>query len=162
MIRMRMPPPHNCHVSNAYFQGETPIPHHRQRTMFEDAWVLIPLAAILIGGFMEYVKFKARQDKLGDSTKETEIRLTKLNERLEEQNRALVRRIQNLEAIVTSQTWDDIHGLPGRSGADHRSGSAAEPQVSVQPALDEALDADYDSQSDERRAEELARRLRDH
>lgn len=122
-------------------------------------WVLIPLAAILIGGFMEYVKFKAKQEKLGDSTKEAEGRLSDLNDRLEEQNRDLVRRIQNLEAIVTSQTWDDIHGRPDRDGSKSASGAGS---TGARPLLDDALEADYNEPSDERRAEELARRLRNH
>jgi cell division septum initiation protein DivIVA len=145
-------------------------------------WVLIPLAAILVGGLQELLKFKSEQQKLGTSTREAEQELAALRERLESENGQLVRRIRNLEAIVTSQTWDEIHGLPwNRSSGDESvpSGSATgEPETAGSTPdtdhvdtprntlnLDEAdtfapRHADEEDLTDEQRAERLARRVR--
>ena len=35
-------------------------------------WVLIPIVAILVGAFSEWLKFKGKQAKLGTSTHELE------------------------------------------------------------------------------------------
>ena len=78
-------------------------------------WVLIPIAAILVGGFQEWLKFREKQANLGDSTRELGQTMSSLRESmesLESERDALVRRVQNLEAIVTSQVWDDVHGRP--------------------------------------------------
>mgnify|MGYP006423421945 CR=1 FL=1 len=74
-------------------------------------WVLIPLAAILVGGFKEWLEFKQKQDKLGVSTTEIEQELHMLEEDIrqrDERQAALERRIQNLETIVTSEAWDAL------------------------------------------------------
>ena len=68
-------------------------------------WVLIPLAGILMGAFSEWLKFKAKQAKLGTSTAELEHNLSEQQQALE----TAQRRIENLEAIVTSQMWDAVH-----------------------------------------------------
>jgi hypothetical protein len=78
-------------------------------------WVLIPLVAILVGGFQEWLKFKEKQAKLGNSTRELGHTISSLRssiQAVEQERDALVRRIQNLEAIVTSQAWDEAHGRP--------------------------------------------------
>jgi septal ring factor EnvC (AmiA/AmiB activator) len=106
-------------------------------------WVLIPLAAILVGGFTEWLKFKEKQDKLGASTTEIEDELHALEAELrrrDEQQQALERRIQNLETIVTSETWDALV-----------DGEAA-PSLSLEPLEREQDLAD--------RTEQIARRLR--
>jgi len=77
------------------------------------AWVLIPIVAIIAGAWSEWLKFKAKQTQLGSSTTEMERALEKMTE----QNANLIRRVQNLEAIVTSSTWDDEHA---DRTADHR------------------------------------------
>lgn len=99
-------------------------------------WVLIPLAAILVGAFSEWLKFREKQLQLGNSTSNLEDEFKNLsteNERLEE-------RIRNLEAIVTSQSWDALPAL--------------DPRI----ALDD-VDA-YVPESDEERARKLASRVR--
>lgn len=108
-------------------------------------WVLIPLAAILVGGFKEWLKFKEKQDKLGVSTTEIERELHALEEELrrrDERQQALERRIQNLETIVTSETWDAL--VDGEL-------DAALPLSLEPPERDDDLAA---------RTEQLARRLR--
>ena len=76
------------------------------------SWIWIPIIAILVGGFTEWLKFKEKTQRLGSSTSELESTVTSLTETLkqsEAQQEVLVERIQNLEAIVTSQTWDALH-----------------------------------------------------
>ena len=76
------------------------------------SWVLIPLAGILYAGFSEWLKFKEKTQQLGSSTKELEGTVARLREtvgRSEAQQKALVQRVQNLEAIVTTQAWDALH-----------------------------------------------------
>ena len=73
------------------------------------SWILIPLAGILAGTFKEWLKFKEKQNQLGNSTANLEDNVAELTKSLEksEQNRkVLIERIQNLETIVTSQNWD--------------------------------------------------------
>ncbi len=106
-------------------------------------WVLIPLAAILVGAFKEWLKFKEKQDRLGVSTTEIENELRALEEALrerDERQQALERRIQNLETIVTSETWDALV-----------DGEAA-PPLSLEPPEHEGSLAE--------RTEQIARRLR--
>jgi len=76
--------------------------------MWAFSWVLIPIAGILAGAWSEWLKFKEKQSKLGASAETLEAEFEKMSSRLEEQNRALIDRIQNLEAIVTSPDWDAI------------------------------------------------------
>ena len=106
-------------------------------------WVLIPLAAILVGGFKEWLEFKQKQERLGVSTTEIEEELHALEEELhrrDERQQALERRIQNLETIVTSETWDALV-----------DGEAA-PPLSLEPPEPEDNLAE--------RTEQIARRLR--
>jgi len=75
-------------------------------------WVLIPITAILVGAFNEWLKFKSKQTKIGTSTSELESSVAKLEHRLqssEEDRNTLIRRVQNLETIVTSQMWDALN-----------------------------------------------------
>jgi septal ring factor EnvC (AmiA/AmiB activator) len=106
-------------------------------------WVLIPLAAILVGGFTEWLKFKQKQERLGASTTEIEEELRALEEKQrqrDERQQALERRIQNLETIVTSETWDAL--VDGE----------ATPPLSLEPPEKEENLAE--------RTEQIARRLR--
>ncbi|TDI75012.1 MAG: hypothetical protein E2O84_04915 [Bacteroidetes bacterium] len=74
------------------------------------AWVLIPIAAMLFAAYSEWLKFKAKQQNISASTSEIETALENMSER----NANLIKRVQNLEAIVTSQTWDDMDGQSTR------------------------------------------------
>lgn len=75
-------------------------------------WVLIPVAGILAGMWSEWLKFKEKQARLGHTAESLESSFETLSARLEDQNKALIERIQNLEAIVTSADWDQIASLP--------------------------------------------------
>ena len=101
------------------------------------------MAAILVGGFKEWLEFKQKQDRLGASTTEIEKELHALEDELrkrDERQQALERRIQNLETIVTSETWDALV-----------DGEAAPPLSLEPPEQEENLAA---------RTEQIARRLR--
>jgi len=76
--------------------------------MWAFSWVLIPIAGILAGAWSEWLKFKEKQSKLGASAETLEASFETLSKKLDEQNQELVRRIQNLEAIVTSADWDQL------------------------------------------------------
>lgn len=75
-------------------------------------WVLIPVAGILAGMWSEWLKFKEKQARLGHTAESLESSFETLSARLENQNKALIERIQNLEAIVTSADWDRISPVP--------------------------------------------------
>jgi len=74
------------------------------------AWVLIPIVAMLFAAYSEWLKFKAKQQNISASTSEIENALEKMTD----QNANLIKRVQNLEAIVTSQTWDDMDNQSAR------------------------------------------------
>ena len=120
------------------------------------SWIWIPIIAILagtIGGaFKEWLKFKEKTQQLGSSTHElekTSAEQAELLRTMQAEREALIGRIQNLEAIVTSQVWDAIHqeGLPP---AEKQQAVAASPLGLEEP----------DAPSDADRAAQLARRLR--
>lgn len=99
-------------------------------------WILIPLAGIFAGVFKDYLKMQAQQRALGQSTNELE----KVVEELRQTNRTLEQRVENLETIVVSQTWNAVQekGLPT---APHEVRTPSQDEVNRQ------------------RAEQLARRL---
>jgi hypothetical protein len=108
-------------------------------------WFLIPIVAILVGGFTEWLKFKEKQLKLGSTTDSLAGNMDDIINRLDStsaENQLLRDRIKNLEAIVTTQMWDD-------------SVDSKEP-VRTKPAL---LDLSEEV-SDEDKAKILARRIR--
>ena len=79
------------------------------------SWILIPLAGILAGTFTEWLKFKEKQNQLGNSTANLEEQvasLTRSLEKSEQQRLAVIERLQNLETIVTSQDWDLLENTP--------------------------------------------------
>ncbi len=86
----------------------------------ENIWVLIPIVAIIMGGWSEWLKFKAKQTKLGVSTESLESEFEKMSARLEKQNATLIERVKNLEAIVTSPDWDNITDPPALQAATPR------------------------------------------
>ena len=106
-------------------------------------WVyLIPIVAILVGGFTEWLKFKEKQLKLGSTTDSLSGELDELLDRLnatESENLAMNVRIKNLEAIVTTQMWDD--------------------SIAAKPSRESLLELD-DEPTDEEKAKALARRIR--
>ena len=105
------------------------------------AWIWIPIVAILVGAFKEWLRFNAQHRRLGASTHELEREVSELREQMEtltEQNRKLVRRVQNLETLATSRLWDRVDEI-------------VPPKVSIEP--------DPDDEEDARRVAEIARRL---
>jgi len=109
------------------------------------AWILIPLAAILAGAWTEWLKFKEKQANLGASTESLEASFEELSRNLAAQNESLIKRIQNLEAIVTSADWDRIT-------ADETLKSLPEPEPEI-------LLPDPEEENREE-AERIARRMR--
>ena len=108
-------------------------------------WVLIPLAGI--GGwiFTEWLEAQSKRRELGSPNAELEKEVERLKGELEGQQQVLERRIANLETIVTSQTWDVLQD--SEKGADDKR------------FLTSVRDLKSDL-SDDRKAEELARRLK--
>lgn len=71
--------------------------------MEEWIWVVVPVVAIVVWGFKQWLRFKAEQPRMQPLTDGD------LEERVDVQQQALeaaMRRIENLEAIVTSDAWD--------------------------------------------------------
>lgn len=108
--------------------------------MFAFSWVWIPLAGIAAASFKEWLKFKEKTAELGASTEGLETAYASLKE----ENQDLVRRIRNLEAIVTHEVWEAANGT-------------ADPQTTA-ARIDAALLTP--EPTDDQRAEQLAQRLR--
>ncbi|HEY9420800.1 MAG TPA: hypothetical protein VIW92_05260 [Thermoanaerobaculia bacterium] len=110
-------------------------------------WVLIPLAGIAAGVFREFFRMRIRQQNLGTSTHG----LAKEVATLKAENSALLDRIQNLETIVVSQTWDVIHdkGL-----------SPVERDLKISSTTRRELAEPARETANQQAAEQLARRLR--
>lgn len=66
--------------------------------------VLIPVVAILAKVAKEWIRLRTSQQALGSSSRETEREVSELKRQRED----LQRRVENLEAIVASQTWNVI------------------------------------------------------
>src|SRR5262245_54301194 len=113
---------------------------------FSWIWVLIPVTAIVMKTVREWLRFKATQRQLGVSTGELEQEVAALKKERE----AMLDRLQNLETIVVSQTWDAVHDkvLPPVE-RDLRIASTARREIAAPDA--ETLNR--------QRAEQLARRL---
>jgi hypothetical protein len=110
-------------------------------------WVLIPITAILSGTLKSWLRLKAKQQALGASTHELEGEVAALQKARGD----LVERIQNLEAIVVSQTWGALHekGL-SPAGQELKLASAARRELTPhEPAA-----------ANQQLAEQLAQRLR--
>jgi predicted RNase H-like nuclease (RuvC/YqgF family) len=107
-------------------------------------WILIPLAAIALAGFAEWLKFKRHTASLGESNLELSASIDALKHEIEElrqEKTLLVQRIRNLETIVTSEAWDTL---------------ASDPELS-RARIPELPDENVD---DEEKVQRLARRLR--
>jgi hypothetical protein len=109
-------------------------------------WILIPLAGIGVKMLKEWLKFKAQQRDLGASAKDLEKDVATL----QKENVALSERLQNLEAIVVSQTWDVLH--------DKNLDPAERERKVATVAHREAAPPDR-AAADQQRAAQLARRL---
>ena len=111
-----------------------------------ETWFLIPIVAILAGVIREWIKVNARQRNLGASTSELEGEVAALKSERE----AIFDRLQNLEAIVVSQTWDVLHDK-GLSPVerDLKLASTARREIAAPDA----------ESANRQRAEQLARRL---
>ncbi|HEY7214070.1 MAG TPA: hypothetical protein VIC28_05530 [Thermoanaerobaculia bacterium] len=109
-------------------------------------WVLIPLAGIMVKGFREWLKFKATQRDLGASTGDLEREVAVLKKERE----GILDRLQNLEAIVVSQTWDAVH--------DQRL-PPAERELKIASTIHREVAAPDAETLNRQRAEQLARRL---
>lgn len=108
-------------------------------------WVLIPLFGISAGMFKAWLKFRERQRQLGSSTEELERLVGELRKRDESLNE----RIENLEAIVVSQTWDVLHDKAlNPVERERKLVSAAQREMAAAPF------------PDSQKAEVLARRLK--
>jgi hypothetical protein len=109
-------------------------------------WVLIPIVAILAGTLRRmWLQSNRTRRELGASTHELEGEIMQLTRA----NAELAERIQNLETIVVSQTWDVLHER-GLAPADRDAKLAA--------VAHHELGGDR-APSSQQRAEELARRL---
>lgn len=113
-----------------------------------EIWILIPVVAILAGSLSKvaktWMRLKAQQQLLGASNHELEQDVAVLRKDRD----SLLRRLENLEAIVVSQTWEAVnaHSLPP---ADQERKVASAVRRELAPA----------GPSDQQRAAELARRL---
>jgi len=109
-------------------------------------WVLIPIFGILTGAFREWLRFSAKQRALGASTTELEKDVETLTRTIAAQQE----RLQNLEAIVVSQTWDAVND---------RALSPSERELKIASVAHRELSAPDPGAVNQRRAEQLARRL---
>ena len=114
---------------------------------FPEYWVLIPIIAILAGSFKTWVRVKAQQRVLGASNRELETDVAALRKERE----AILERLENLEAIVVSQTWNVLNdtSLPPPE-REQRVATTARRELGPTPA----------APVNQQRAEQLARRLR--
>jgi hypothetical protein len=109
-------------------------------------WVFIPIAAIFARVFRDYLRLQTQQRALGSSNRELE----KVVEELRQTNQTLAQRVENLETIVVSQTWN-VLTTPGAAEVPPPPRVAATIRQEVHaPATDEV---------NRQRAEQLARRL---
>jgi hypothetical protein len=109
-------------------------------------WVLIPVVAILAKVAREWIRLSASQRALGSSSRETDRAVAELKKQRDE----MQQRIENLEAIVVSQTWNAIQdrSLP-EPVREQRIAATAQNELRAQQ---EAVN--------QQRVEQLAQRLR--
>ena len=114
--------------------------------MGPEIWVLIPIIAIVGGMMKDYLKYREKQRQISVSTTGLEKQVAVLKAT----NEALLERVQNLEAIVVSQTWDAVHDKDlTPAERDLRIASAARREIAL-PREDELH---------QQRAAQLAQRL---
>lgn len=109
-------------------------------------WVLVPLAGIVARMFRDYMRLQTQQRALGTSSREVE----KLVEDLRRTNQELAHRVENLETIVVSRTWNTLNDP---------AISEAERQRLLVPTVRQEVHAPAVEEMNRQRAEQLARRL---
>lgn len=109
-------------------------------------WVLIPVVAIVAGLVRDLFKLRAKQQVLGTSNRQLEQTM----EELRRTNQSLAQRVENLETIVVSQTWNALNA-PGASDAERQQRLAA--------AVRQEVHAPATEEMNRQRAADLARRL---
>ena len=112
-----------------------------------ESWVLIPVVAILAGVLRDWVRVRAKQKTLGASTSELEREMTALQKERE----VILDRLQNLEAIVVSQTWDAVND---------RSLTSSERDLKIASTVRREIAPPASETVNQQRAEQLAQRLR--
>ena len=108
-------------------------------------WMIFPIFGMLMGMFKQWLRFKEQQNRLGSSTQNLE----KLVAEMRERDQAMAERIENLEAIVVSQTWDVLQDR-NLSPADRERRLVSVAQRELAPP----------AVPDSQKAEVLARRLK--
>jgi outer membrane murein-binding lipoprotein Lpp len=111
-----------------------------------EGWALVAVAAILAGVISEWFKVRTKQRHLGASTSELEREV----DAMKKEREAILDRLQNLEAIVVSQTWDALHD---------KSLAPAERDLRVASTARHEIAAPDTESVNRQRAEQLARRL---
>jgi hypothetical protein len=114
---------------------------------FHEFWVLIPVVAILSGVVKTWLRVNAQQRDLGATNRELEAEVAAMSK----EHQAVRERLENLEAIVVSQTWNVLHdpSLPPPE-REQRVAATARRELGPTPA----------APVNQQRAEQLARRLR--
>lgn len=107
--------------------------------------VACTLSGLGLAGFGIWFAARRQEAQIGLATSDLEETVSEQQAALE----AVQQRLRNIEAIVTSQEWDDVH--------DELPGSESQPTLS-QARLD--LDALDEDPSDTERAAHISRRLR--
>jgi hypothetical protein len=108
-------------------------------------WMIFPIFGMLAGMFKQWLRFRERQNQLGNSTQNLE----KLVAEMRERDQAMAERIENLEAIVVSQTWDVVQDKTlSPVEKEYRLASVAHRELAPPPV------------PDSHKAEVLARRLK--
>jgi hypothetical protein len=102
----------------------------------------IPIIAIIGGLLMDWVKMREKQKVMGAANRELEQAVAELKRANADQ----ARRLENLETIVVSQTWNALHAPEAERP---RLAAVARHEVQT-PAVEEM---------NRQRAEQLARRL---
>ena len=72
-------------------------------------WVLVILIVFVYSAFEEWLSFKSKQRELGASADDLEDRLDAMQREWDAERTQLKQRIEHLETIVTSETWDALH-----------------------------------------------------
>ena len=109
-------------------------------------WVLIPIAAIFAGLVKDWMRIRVKQQDLGASNRELE----KVVDELRRTNENLAQRMENLETIVVSQTWNALNA-PGSSDVER--------QQRLDAAVRQEVHAPAAEEMNRQRAADLARRL---
>jgi uncharacterized protein YlxW (UPF0749 family) len=108
-------------------------------------WVLIPITAIVARVFRDYVRLQTQQRVLGTSNRELE----RVVEELRQTNQTLAQRVENLETIVVSQTWNAVNA----------PGAEAERQQRLAASVRHEAHAPATEEMNRQKAADLARRL---